>query len=649
MPSASAAVPGRSRVRRGTGALLAVLALTACTRTVAGSASFASPEPGEVVRQEPCEHSEFECVTLAVPADHFAADSPTWEVTYAIHRGTEESRGVVVVATGGPGSSGIDASYDRLQAMPAEITDSYDLVLFDQRGVGLSEPFSCEEAVADPAPAIGSSAPALERDQFARVAEDFAADCFDEAGIDPADAGRYATRQAAEDLEHFREWLGVDRMVLYGESYGTLLHQTYAAAHPEHVEALVLDGVVDPTEDGITVGSEAARAFSDVLRATLDACDADRSCARDAPGTALEQYDRLAEKLTAKPTWFDYPLPDGSTERRRITVDELRSAAYWTLGEPSSRAALQQVLNAAAVGNLVPLARLVEVSWGAAPETDEAAPPDPEFSWSLYYAVTCADYDGVPPGSTGRAELDVWLDAARSGDIDGHRLGDVFYADLPCLFWPDTGAPTARPEPVTDPPYPLLLLTADTDPNTPTAAAHAVLQRTRDDVAMVSLQGGPHVIFGRGDACVDEPVVTLVTTGRLPTVPVTVCSGEVAWSYLQNPPVEEDGYVTPRMTAYTTLDAVINNPLYVVWTGTSPLDIGCDRGGSAHYEVDQHDDVQVTLDECEWTEGVPVNGTVTVEDDGYGAASAALELPFGELTLDADGDLSGEFRGRTVG
>ena len=438
-------------------------------------------------------------------------------------------------------------------------------------------------------------------------------------------------------------------MVLYGESYGTLLHQTYAAAHPGHVEALILDGVVDPTDDGITVGAETARAFTDVLRATLSACDEDPSCARDAPGTALEQYDRLAEKLAAKPHWFDYPLPDGRTERRRLTLDELRSAAYWTLSEPSSRAQLQQVLNAAAVGNPVPLARLVEVSWGAAPETDEPAPPDPGFSQSLYYAVTCADNDGVPPGSTGRAQLDAWLDAARAQAIDQERLGDVFYADMPCLFWPASGAPTARPEPVTDPPYPLLVLTADTDPNTPTEAAHEVLRRTVDDVALVSQQGGPHVVFGRGEPCIDDPVVTLVTTGRLPTLPVTVCPGEVAWSYLGNPPVEARGYVTPSITAAVLVEAVTNNPLFLAWPSTSPLEIGCDRGGSARYELDLDGDVQVTLDECTWTEGVPVNGSVTIEDDGFGDASAELSLPFAELTVEPDGYVSGEFRGRTVG
>ena len=34
------------------------------------------------------------------------------------------------------------------------------------------------------------------------------------------------TTQAVEDLEAFREWLGVEKLALYGESYGTQYVQT---------------------------------------------------------------------------------------------------------------------------------------------------------------------------------------------------------------------------------------------------------------------------------------------------------------------------------------------------------------------------------------------------------------------------------------
>ena len=638
----------RGPARLRTTALLGVLALTGCTQTVPGSAAYAPPGAEGQVTQRPCAADEFDCVTVGVPADHFAPDSPTWQVTFAVHRAPVESLGTVVVATGGPGSSGIIAAPDRLAAMSPEITDHYDVVFFDQRGIGRSEPFLCDEALSGGGEPIDSSATAAERDAFAEDAEQFATDCFEEAGVDPAHAGRYSTTQAVEDLEVFREWLGVDRLVLYGESYGTQYVQTYAAAHPERVQALVLDGVVDLASDSRSNALELARTYSAVLTATLSACDADIACAGDAPGSALEQFDRLAADLAEQPARFDFPLPDGRTDERELTLGDLRSAAAWSLSDPGSRSALQGALNAAAGGNLVPLARLVAASWGADPE-DGTAYVDPGFSPALYFAVDCTDYDSVPAGSTGRAELDAWLDVAVAQGVDQQRLGDTFYGALPCLFWPDSGATAARPAPVTDPPYPLLVLTADTDVNTPSAAAERVHQRTVGEAALVLQQGGPHVVYGRGEPCIDDAVTTLVTTGALPAERTTVCPGDLTYSYAPNPPDRPARYVDPYATVDAVLSGTLGNATYASWLGEGNLALGCDAGGSARYRTDRDGVVRVVLFGCAWTEGAPVDGALRVDDGGYGDVSGTITLPFAELTFEESGELTGTFRGSPVG
>ena len=99
----------------------------------------------------------------------------------------------------------------------------------------------------------------MERNSFARATEQFVEECFAEAKVDPADADLYSTRQAAEDLEAFRDWLDADQLILYGESYGTRFQQIYAAAHPERVRAMVLDGVVDMRTDVFDFGSSRPR------------------------------------------------------------------------------------------------------------------------------------------------------------------------------------------------------------------------------------------------------------------------------------------------------------------------------------------------------------------------------------------------------
>ena len=638
--------PRRPRSARWLAALLGLLLLSGCTQVVSGSASYAPPGTDGVLRQEPCPDSEFECITLGVPADHFTPGSETWEVTFALHRARTRSEGVLVIATGGPGSSGIAEADRRLESMRYRLTEYYDVVLFDQRGIGRSEPFRCDEAFWYAGETVSPSSTTAERNSFARATARFVDECFAEAGVDPADAERYSTRQAVEDLEAFRDWLGADQLILYGESYGTQYLQTYAAAHPDRIEAMVLDGVVDLRTDALSFSMQQAQAFSDVLTTVLTGCDTDTSCAADAPGSALAEYDALAARLADGPVEYDYPLPDGTTDRREFTLEDLTAAAGGSMSEVTTRMTFQQAVNAATRDNVVPLARIVLALQGGEPGGG-AFVPDPAFSDALYYAVQCADYDAVPAGRTGREQLDVWLDAVDTAGTDELRLGDGVYGDLPCLFWPDGGVVPTRPEPGADPPYPLLLLSADTDPNTPVRNAEQVFART-PDAALVVLLGGPHVIFDRGESCVDGAVLGVLTAGRLPEPRRITCPGAVAEPYRPLPPTTPAGYATPEETVRAVLSAALDNPLYAGWPGPDHLVVGCDEGGTARYLIDQEWTVHVWLEDCAWTDRVPVDGYISVKDGGSGSARATLVLPFAELSAEWDGTITGTFRGEPV-
>ena len=142
--------------------------------------------------------------------------------------------------------------------------------------------------------------------------------------------------------------------------------------------------------------------------------------------------------------------------------------------------------------------------------------------------MECQDYDVVPEGGDPRAVLDELARRRRRAGLDDLRLGG-FYGDVDCLFWPgSTTTPDfPRPAPVTDPPYPVLVLNADTDPATPFVGARGVFRDLVPgagpaDAAIVQLYG-PHVIYGRGDPCIDEPVDAFVTTGQVPAERVTIC------------------------------------------------------------------------------------------------------------------------------
>ena len=460
--------------------------------------------PGRIVSTEPCPDSRFDCTTLAVPRDHDDPDGPAWEITFGLLRAAVESKGTFVTITGGPGTSGLALADYYTDFMAPEITDNYDIVFIDQRGVGVSQPVRCDEAAtayylndADP------DDPA-QRDAVAEAAQSFVDDCIAEAGVATEDLPYYATTQAVEDLEAIRQYLGVEQFVLYGESYGTQYAQTYAAAHPDNVSMLILDGVVDLTVDALPYYEEGASAHDDALEAVLQACTADEACAVDAGGDALAAYDALAATLDAGPIEYDFPMPDGTVERRTFDANDLELAAAGTVGSLGDRMLLQRAVTAAAGGNLVPLARLAYSSVYVDPETLEVD-VDPGWSDATFYAVECQDYAFLPDAGTPRERLDAWLDEGAAAGIDDLRLGSIFYGDLPCLFWPEQPADVPRPAPIVDPPYPTLVLNADTDGPTPVVNAMRVFSRM-DDSYLVLLEGGPHVIFDWGYACVDDLV-----------------------------------------------------------------------------------------------------------------------------------------------
>ena len=112
------------------------------------SALQASAPRATFVRQRPCpDDSEFTCITLRVPRDQFGPPSPTFQVTFAIHRASSgHAIGTFVTVTGGPGTSGIAAADPYTAYFEPGIEDQFDLVFFDQRGIGQSEALQCPDA-----------------------------------------------------------------------------------------------------------------------------------------------------------------------------------------------------------------------------------------------------------------------------------------------------------------------------------------------------------------------------------------------------------------------------------------------------------------------------------------------------------------------
>ena len=190
-----------------------LLWLLCVTLLAAGPARAGTEDALARLGATPCPESEFSCVTLTVPLDHLdPADGRTIDVVFAVLPATGKSKGLFVTATGGPGSAGIGLADYYTSYFDPSITRRFDIVFFDQRGIGLSGGLTCPIAVAA---YYRSQAPPDD------AASRFSADCVSELGS-PSNLPYLGTKQAIEDLEVLRLALDSPHVWLYGESYGTL-------------------------------------------------------------------------------------------------------------------------------------------------------------------------------------------------------------------------------------------------------------------------------------------------------------------------------------------------------------------------------------------------------------------------------------------
>ncbi len=603
-----------------------------------------------LVKWAPCPKSRFECITLAVPRDHADPSGPKWEITYARQRATGTRLGTFVTITGGPGYSGLAAADSYTDGYDPAIAEHYDLVFMDQRGVGLSHPIQCPDATAAYYGGTADPADPAQRDAVAKDASTYVAGCMTESKADVADLPFYATANAIEDLEAIRDYLGVTQLMLYGESYGTQYVQAYAAAHPDRVKALFIDGPVDLVPDAIAYYTEGARAFDDVLTETLAACKADPACrAGFAGGDPMAAYDALAKTLTAGPITYRFPTATGSWVDRQLTQTDLTNLAAGYAYGPDDRSQFLRDLAAASRGDYVPMARAAYDSIVVDPETLQAI-PDPTYSDAMYYSTECQDYGFYLGGGTPDARLDAWLaDGAKAG-INALRLGSTFYGDLPCVYWPAQPKTDPRPKAITDAPYPTFILGATADVATPLANAMRLYGRLKDAYLFEAI-GGNHVIFGRGDACPDKPITDYLVSGTLPATRITTCASTVIDEYVPNARPRAADY-RDALALMTSMEAQITNTDdYTYRVDEDPITMGCNLGGTLTYSP-VSSSTSLRLVRCAFTRGAAMTGTGKIDDDA-GTFRLAVRLGAGNKLSyldDADGvtSVKGTYRGKRV-
>ena len=251
-----------------------------------------------------------QCATVSVPLDY--AQPTGRQVPLAVLRVPASGKrvGALFVNPGGPGGSATEFAASLPAALPKAITERYDLIGVDPRGVGTSAPFSCGAdytALYRVDPMVDTAAQRAALDHHGHGLD---ASCRQHAGDVLPHVG---TRDAARDLDAVRASMGEAQLSYFGGSYGTVIGQVYAELFPSHVKAMVLDGIVDLGRTGLDLATDQAAGFETAFMRFVAHCTSTGTCRNADPVAAVEQVQALAEK----PGGIPAPTADRSAGTRR--------------------------------------------------------------------------------------------------------------------------------------------------------------------------------------------------------------------------------------------------------------------------------------------------------------------------------------------
>jgi pimeloyl-ACP methyl ester carboxylesterase len=459
---------------RPTPGRLALLVVVVSALAVWVGAAHAAPCP-----------SGASCGTIAVPLDRANPGAGQLQIAYQLlpHKKTGAVAGTIVPLTGGPGGSNT-ASLDSWQLIFGNLLDSFDLLLIDARGTGSSAAIDCK-----PLQHVGFSRQNVEA-------------CANQLG--PA-RDFYRSSSVADDVDAVRAALGIDKIDLYGFSWGTVQARSYASRHGEHLRSLVMDSSgqnLDVVQWRASFGENRRRQLG-----TL--CSRSTTC-KSVGEDPVKRVAALAAALRKRPVNGTAYAIGGKRVKIRATEPTLLGAAF-----PEVLGQVPAIARAFARGDTVPLVRFVGEN-AFFPATSDAGPTE-VFSAGHAIASLCND-DTFPwdPASAPSARQQQWfaafaqMPAATFSPFSTEAArDDPGGLEAMCMFWP---APASREPPVTAestyPSVPALFVSGDLD-GAPVPVARALAAKFPSSTFVEPRSVGHGAAFASD--CVRSILVRFVT------------------------------------------------------------------------------------------------------------------------------------------
>lgn len=399
------------------------------------------------------------CGFVNVPEDHKHPLAGTIRLALVIveDRSPEHQPDPVILLSGGPGEEIVANALNLIPTLDA-MHPNRDLIIFDQRGVGLSEPnLDCPaweqlqfDLLDEPDPEVAMQA------SYQSVMA-----CRDRLLEEGYNLSAFNTTQNAADVEAIRLALEYDQVNLYGASYGSLLAQAVMRDHPDSIRSVIIASVL-PLQKSIFVDSTltASNAVTDLI----DTCENDTECSSAYPDLKDKLFI-IIDRLNADPETITITNPlDGASYEAVLTGDDVFGNLVGFLYQTQLIPALPQAIYDVYNGDYELMAQLRGVNLLFI----EALSRGMEFS------VICAeDLIGRSPEEV--RELIETLPKQLQGNIDFETAVEYGVFSI-CRNWPVEEVDPSFKEPLVSF-IPTLILEGEFDPVTPVEYGQLVAEQ----------------------------------------------------------------------------------------------------------------------------------------------------------------------------
>lgn len=390
------------------------------------------------------------CGMVTVPENHAHPNGRMVHLAVADFKpsGSSTPADPVIYLSGGPGGRAVgDFGPIITAANRAVFFGNRDLILFDQRGTGYSQPsLACTEVDQLQFTNLDKNVSVADAITIQNAA--FQA-CHARLVNNGVNLAEYTSYNDAGDVHDVILALGLKQANLYGVSYGTRLALEVMRSFPDRVRSVVLDSTFPPQVESFT---SFPTSFARVYATMFAGCAADATCAAKHPNLENRFY-ALVQTMNATPITFQ--TTDTNTNKSYTVLfkgDDLANLLFNAFYVTPFIKDIPKVIDDVSQGNYDELS-----NWFGVFNFDTSV------SWGMYESVECAeDAPFVTPQGIATAEQAVApiLRADSTQSQDG-QLAECQNWHVPAVNASAKSAVTSA--------IPTLILEADYDPITPPA------------------------------------------------------------------------------------------------------------------------------------------------------------------------------------